>query len=122
MLKRFLKSKTNKEQHTDSAAPETTAVNLVPTEPPKKPSLFGRLVAGLSKTRQGITTNISNLFLGKKQIDQELLDEIETLLLTADIGASACQHKPDRPTIDLVRSPGRPQPKNWPSCPSPTRR
>jgi len=95
MLKRFLKSKTNKEQHTDSAAPETTAVNLVPTEPPKKPSLFGRLVAGLSKTRQGITTNISNLFLGKKQIDQELLDEIETLLLTADIGASACQHLMD---------------------------
>lgn len=80
MLKKFLKSKS-----------ESTPANSIKTESIKKPSLFGRLVSGLGKTRQGLTSNIGNLFLGKKQIDQDLLDEIEMLLLSADIGALACQ-------------------------------
>ncbi len=44
---------------------------------------------GLSKTRHQLTNGLANLFLGKKTIDDELLEEIETQLLTADVGAEA---------------------------------
>ena len=51
-----------------------------------KPGLFGRLSASLGKTRANLTTGMAELFLGAKQIDDELLEELETLLLMADIG------------------------------------
>ena len=57
----------------------------------KRPGLFGRLKAGLSKTRSGLTENIANLVVGRKQIDDELLEELETQLLTADVGVEATQ-------------------------------
>ena len=60
-------------------------------EEPKKKGLFARLKAGLSRTRSGITDGLSNLVLGKKAIDDDVLDEIETLLLTSDVGVDATQ-------------------------------
>jgi len=51
--------------------------------------MFGfiqKLEKGLSKTRQGFVEKIDQLFLGKKKIDQELLDELEALLFEADLG------------------------------------
>ena len=57
----------------------------------KRPGLFGRLKAGLSKTRSGLTENIANLVVGRKQIDDELLEDLETQLLTADVGVEATQ-------------------------------
>jgi fused signal recognition particle receptor len=57
--------------------------------PEKKPGLFGRLKAGLAKTRLGLTEGIASLVIGRKQIDDELLDELETRLLTADVGVEA---------------------------------
>lgn len=56
-----------------------------------KPGLFGRLKAGLSKTRSGLTDGVASLVLGRKQIDDELLEELETQLLMADIGVEATQ-------------------------------
>jgi fused signal recognition particle receptor len=53
--------------------------------------LFNRLKQGLQKTRTGLTSGIANVFLGKKIIDAELLEEIETVLLTSDIGMAATQ-------------------------------
>ena len=53
--------------------------------------LFARLKAGLSKTRSGLTGGVSNLLLGRKQIDDELLEDLETQLLTADVGVEATQ-------------------------------
>ncbi|MDM8561302.1 signal recognition particle-docking protein FtsY [Candidatus Parabeggiatoa sp. HSG14] len=58
-------------------------------ETPKKVGLFARLKQGLNKTRENLTTGLANLMLGKKAIDDELLEEIETLLLTADMGIEA---------------------------------
>ena len=55
----------------------------------EKSSLFSRLKQGLSKTRHSITDSLSSLVQGRQQIDEELLDEIETLLLTADVGVEA---------------------------------
>ncbi len=54
-----------------------------------KASLFSRLKEGLSNTRNNINSGLSGLFLAKKQIDDELLEEIETLLITADLGIDA---------------------------------
>lgn len=53
--------------------------------------LFSRLKERLSRTRSTITDGLSSLLLGRKQIDDELLEELETLLLTADVGIDATQ-------------------------------
>jgi fused signal recognition particle receptor len=45
---------------------------------------FGRMKLGLAKTRRGFTDGVVNLLIGGKEIDDELLEEIETQLLVAD--------------------------------------
>lgn len=57
----------------------------------EKGGLFRRLKSGLSKTRSGFTDGIASLLLGKKQIDDELLEDLETQLLLADVGITATQ-------------------------------
>lgn len=47
---------------------------------------FEKLKQGLSKTHQGFVEKMDRLFLGKKEIDQDLLDELEALLFEADLG------------------------------------
>ncbi len=47
---------------------------------------FEKLKKGLSKTRQGFVEQMDRLFLGKKSIDQDLMDELEALLFAADLG------------------------------------
>jgi len=47
---------------------------------------FEKLKQGLSKTHQGFVEKIARLFLGKKTVDQDLLDELEALLFEADFG------------------------------------
>lgn len=62
-----------------------------PTEDQPRGSVWGRLKQGLARTRSGLTEGILGLMLGKKAIDAELLEEIETLLLLADVGVEATQ-------------------------------
>ena len=50
---------------------------------------FARLKQGLSKTSASLGEGMASLFIGKKAIDDELLDEIETRLLIADVGVEA---------------------------------
>jgi fused signal recognition particle receptor len=50
---------------------------------------FEKLRSGLSKTRHGFADKIDQLFLGKKEIDQDLLEELEGLLFAADLGVKA---------------------------------
>jgi fused signal recognition particle receptor len=50
---------------------------------------FSRLLAGLSRTRSSFSEGLGSLLLGKKAIDQDLMDELETRLLTADVGIKA---------------------------------
>jgi fused signal recognition particle receptor len=52
-------------------------------------NFFARIKSGLSRTRHQFTDGLSQLFSGRKQIDEELLEEIETQLLTADVGIAA---------------------------------
>ncbi|MDF1758534.1 MAG: signal recognition particle-docking protein FtsY [Legionellaceae bacterium] len=51
-----------------------------------KQGVFARFKRGLSKTRGELGDSIANLLLGKKEIDAELLEELETILLMADLG------------------------------------
>lgn len=53
--------------------------------------LFNRLKERLSKTRDSFITRVDELFLGKKVIDPELLDDLEEILITADLGVGTCQ-------------------------------
>jgi len=54
-----------------------------------KAGFFARLKQGLSKTSASLGEGMASLFLGKKAIDDDLLEEIETRLLTADVGVEA---------------------------------
>jgi fused signal recognition particle receptor len=73
------------------------AAPVVPVEAPAEPvrteetkaGFFARLKQGLSKTSASIGEGMASLFLGKKIIDDELLEDIETRLLTADVGVEA---------------------------------
>ena len=51
-----------------------------------KPKLFTRLRTSLSRTRQSLTGGLSSLFGAGKKIDQQTLDELEELLILADVG------------------------------------
>lgn len=55
----------------------------------KTPGFFGRLKERLQKTRSGFVDGIAGLVLGRKRIDADLLEEIETVLLSADVGVEA---------------------------------
>ncbi|THB64580.1 MAG: signal recognition particle-docking protein FtsY [Gammaproteobacteria bacterium] len=83
--------------------PLENQVATEPEQPQKKKGLFSRLKNRLSKTRSGLTDGLSNLFLGKKQLDDDLLEEIETRLLMADVGIEATQEI----TKELVEKLGR---------------
>jgi fused signal recognition particle receptor len=59
-------------------------------EPPKaKGGILARLREGLKRTRAVLNADVVDLIRGCKRIDQDLLDELETLLLTADVGVEA---------------------------------
>jgi fused signal recognition particle receptor len=57
-------------------------------EKAKSPSLFKRLAEKLSKTREAFTYQLDSLFLGRKEIDAKLFDDLEELLITADLGVA----------------------------------
>lgn len=56
-----------------------------------KSGFFSRIKSGLSRTRHSFTGGLGDLLLGKKEIDDDLLEEIETQLLMADVGVAATQ-------------------------------
>jgi fused signal recognition particle receptor len=68
--------------------PEEDNTPATPTTASAPPShgLLQRLKDGLVRTRLVLNTDIDKLFIGKRQIDDELLEELEEILITADIG------------------------------------
>lgn len=52
-------------------------------------SFFTRMKKGLSRTRSSFSEGMANLLIGKKELDDELFDDIETQLLVADVGIDA---------------------------------
>jgi fused signal recognition particle receptor len=73
----------------EPAADEPLSDEASAPDPPaaqKGGGLVARLKSGLSKTRQILTTDIDDLFLGKKIVDEDMLEELEERLITADMG------------------------------------
>ena len=70
-------------------AASPVAAPAAPEAEAGKVGFFARLKQGLSKTSASIGEGMASLFLGKKAIDDDLLEEIETRLLTADVGVEA---------------------------------
>ena len=58
-------------------------------EQPEGTSLFNSLKRGLSKTHEILTIRIDDLILGKKEIDQDLFEELEEILISSDLGINA---------------------------------
>lgn len=57
----------------------------------KQGNVFSRLKESLNKTRHQLTEGLSTIALGKKMIDDSLLEDIETQLLTSDLGVSVTE-------------------------------
>ena len=70
---------------------------------PEKTGLISRLKDGLSRTRQSLTGGVADLVLGSKAIDAALLEEIETMLLMADVGVDATREIIDKLTQQVAR-------------------
>ncbi|MGM0634191.1 MAG: signal recognition particle-docking protein FtsY, partial [Pseudomonadota bacterium] len=78
------------EQAAEESVPEEAAGDEPAREQPG--GLFNRLRQGLSRTRSNLADGLTALVAGRKTIDPELLDDIETQLLTADFGLEATDH------------------------------
>ncbi len=74
----FKKSKTPKSDSPTEAADQTPAAADTDSE--------RSLVSRLAKTRRGFRDSLADLFLGKKKPDQQTLEDLETALITADVG------------------------------------
>lgn len=78
------------EEITPADDPVETAEALnkeeIVTEEPKKKGFFGKIMEGLNKTRKGITDVMDDLFTNYGEIDDELFEELEEILIMADVG------------------------------------
>src|SRR5271156_3872707 len=61
--------------------------SLFGSSSPSEPSLLDRLKAGIQKTRAGLMEKLEDAVSGRKEIDAEVLEELEYALITADIGS-----------------------------------
>ncbi|SDK39324.1 signal recognition particle-docking protein FtsY [Microbulbifer yueqingensis] len=90
-------------------APAQSPADQPPAEKPGepeqegKPGFFARIRRGLSRTSSQFAEGMGNLFLGAKEIDDELLEELETQLLMADVGMDATTEIVDRLTARVSR-------------------
>ncbi len=109
----FLKKKTAEPATTSTSEPSQLTENSLktivetnqsdPAATPEKQGLFRRLKQGLSRSSQRLTDGFADLLLGKKIIDDALLEELETQLLSADLGIEATQSIIDDLTQRIAR-------------------
>lgn len=90
-----------------ASAPQT-AVEVSPDAPPEAeiepedsspaaaPGFFGRLTKGLSKSQQAISGQLRSAVGLKKKVDEELIEDVEDILLQADVGISSTEKISER--------------------------
>lgn len=76
---------------------------LIETAPADESGFFSRFKRGLSKTRHQLGDGVGRLLLGKKEIDAALLEELETLLISADVGIDTTKTLLEQLTTDVAR-------------------
>ena len=86
-----------------SAEPPLLAETPAQPEPAAKPGFFARIKQGLSRTSNNFAEGLGNLFLGRKNIDDDLLEDIESQLLIADVGIEATTEIVDNLTQRVAR-------------------
>ncbi|MGH1485254.1 MAG: signal recognition particle-docking protein FtsY [Cellvibrionaceae bacterium] len=89
----------------ESPASDTSVPETPTPEIQEKPtlSLFQRIKQGLSRTSSQFAEGLGNLLLGKKEIDDELLEDLESHLLMADVGVDATTRIIDQLTERVER-------------------
>ncbi len=98
-------------QAADSAAavstpgPETVAAaaTAIATAEADEAGFFRRLRKGLGRTSDNLVQGLGEMFLGGKEIDDELLEELESRLLLADVGVDATVEIVERLTERVTR-------------------
>jgi fused signal recognition particle receptor len=86
----FGKKKQPDDTRPDAVQEMERSASPPPEEAPRQ-GVLARLREKLGRTRSNLTDGLANLLLGRKQIDDDLLEELETLLVTADVGIEATQ-------------------------------
>ncbi len=81
----MVEAKEEPQEVSDKAKPENEE------KAKSKTGFFARIKSGLSRTRSNLAGGLGDLLLGKKEIDDDLLEDIETQLLMADVGVAATQ-------------------------------
>ena len=76
------------QENKDSTKPSVSDTEKIEkaADEPGSGSMFQRLSKRLNKTKESLVQRMDTLFLGKKEIDADLFDELEEILITADIG------------------------------------
>jgi fused signal recognition particle receptor len=87
---------------TDAAPAPADADPGDPTTPARE-GFFTRLRRGLGRTSDTLVEGLGNLFLGRKEIDGDLLEELESRLLMADVGVEATSDIIDGLTLRVSR-------------------
>ena len=78
----------------DEDLTEEIDIEPPPDQEQKKAGYFKRLRNRLSRTRQSFSSGLDRVFVGKKKVDDEVLEDLEELLITSDIGVQT--------TMDLI--------------------
>ena len=78
----------------DEFVEEIEEIETIEEEKPKKVSLFDRLKQGLTKAKQGITDRVDEVLKAYTKVDEELLEDLEEVLITADVGVNT--------TMDII--------------------
>ena len=91
-MKLFKRTSKHPDEAAPPASPTDTDAKGGSIEAPEEQAtagLYGRLKNGLSRTGSQLASGLGNLFLGKKEIDDELLEALEEHLVMADVGMAA---------------------------------
>jgi len=77
---------TEQQTATDPSPASEIEAEPLPDSQQEKAGYFERLRKRLSRTRNSLSSGFDRAFAGKKKIDDEVLEELEELLITSDIG------------------------------------
>jgi fused signal recognition particle receptor len=96
MLKWFRKKEDELPESSSNGAPEEIPAapeSISEEEGPQgnRKGFFHRLKERLTKTRETFVGRVDQLVLGKKEIDEDLLDDLEEILITSDLGVETTQ-------------------------------
>lgn len=81
----------------------TEAEPELPAEPSEEKAGFFKLKRGLTKTRKGFLGGLDEVLLGKKQLDEQMVERLEEVLVTADIGVKTAYELLDSVTGRIKR-------------------